>query len=65
MTGGQDVEAEVRDLSGRETQCCSFFSFAVSASEPGLLRLDIEVPAGHVAVLDALQARTDSVRGAA
>ena len=63
MAGGTDLEESVRDLASRETQCCSFFSFTVSVPEPGLVRLDVEVPAVHVDVLDALQARADAGRG--
>jgi hypothetical protein len=63
LSGDTGLEAAVRDLTERETQCCSFFSFAISAGAPGMVRLDIEVPAGHVEVLDALQARAAAVRG--
>jgi hypothetical protein len=62
LTGGPDLADTVRDLAERETQCCSFFAFGVEASQPGLVRLDIEVPAGHVDVLDALEARAAVVR---
>jgi hypothetical protein len=50
------VEAEARDLAARETECCSFFSFAFT---PGAdeLRVEVRVPPAHVAVLDALAAR--------
>jgi hypothetical protein len=65
LSGGADLEESVRDLADPEAQCCSFFSFTVSTPEPGLVRLDIEVPAGHVDVLDALQARAAAIRGGA
>ena len=65
LAGGADLEASVRDLASRESECCSFFSFSVTAPEPGLVRFDIEVPAGHVDVLDALEARAIAARGAA
>src|SRR4051794_9045070 len=45
----------VADLAARESQCCSFFSFAVTAAS-GTVTMDVAVSAGHVAVLDALQA---------
>ncbi|NUO57978.1 MAG: hypothetical protein HOV71_01100 [Hamadaea sp.] len=51
----------VRDLAARETQCCSFFTFTVATPEPGVVRLDVEVPSGHVDVLDALEARAAAV----
>lgn len=63
LSGGEQLADSVRDLADRETQCCSFFTFTVSEPEPGLVRLDIEVPAGHVDVLDALEARAATVRG--
>lgn len=50
------AEAATRDLVARESTCCSFFTFTIAAS-PGAVRLDIEVPAEHADVLDALQAR--------
>jgi hypothetical protein len=62
LNGGAEVEETVRDLAARETQCCSFFTFTVTAAEPGLVHLDIEVPAGRIEVLDALEARTAAVR---
>jgi hypothetical protein len=65
VSGGSDVAASIRDLADRETQCCSFFAFTVSAPEAGVVQLDVEVPAGHVDVLDALQARAAAVRGGA
>jgi hypothetical protein len=65
LAGGEQLADSVQDLADRETQCCSFFTFTVGTPEPGVVRLDIEVPAGHVDVLDALQARAIAVRGAA
>ncbi|TDC84295.1 hypothetical protein E1193_06080 [Micromonospora sp. KC606] len=50
------AEATARDLTDRESSCCSFFSFTFTADGP-VLRLDVEVPATHVDVLDALAAR--------
>ncbi len=51
-----DAEPLVRDLTARETACCSFFSFAISPVASGL-RLEVRVPASHVEVLDGLAAR--------
>jgi hypothetical protein len=50
------AEAVARDLTARETACCSFFRFSFT---PGgdTLRLDVEVPETQVEVLDALAAR--------
>ncbi|MEV4351134.1 hypothetical protein AB0J83_42295 [Actinoplanes sp. NPDC049596] len=49
-------EATARDLTARESDCCSFFTFGFV---PGgvALRLEVTVPAAHAAVLDALQLR--------
>ncbi|WP_433412878.1 hypothetical protein ACQP1V_27020 [Microtetraspora malaysiensis] len=56
LDGGAQVEETVRDLTARETSCCSFFSFGLTPGVEGLA-LDIEVPAVHARVLDGLAAR--------
>jgi hypothetical protein len=63
LAGGEELADSVRDLAERETRCCSFFTFTIDASAAGVVQLDIEVPAGHVDVLDALQSRASLVRG--
>jgi hypothetical protein len=50
------AEAAARDLAGRESECCSFFTFTFRL-DGAVLWLDVEVPAAHVAVLDALAER--------
>ncbi|MEV7990178.1 hypothetical protein [Micromonospora sp. NPDC085948] len=50
------AETTARDLTARESSCCSFFSFTL-AGDAGVLRLDVQVPAAHVEVLDALAQR--------
>ena len=50
------TEATVRDLTARETECCSFFAFTITADPTGVT-VDVEVPPAHVAVLEALQTR--------
>jgi hypothetical protein len=50
------AEATARDLAERESGCCSFFVFTFH-SGVGVLRLDVEVPAARVEVLDALASR--------
>lgn len=42
--------AVARDLTARESACCSFFSFTFDGST-----LDVGVPAAHVPVLDGLE----------
>jgi hypothetical protein len=56
LAGGAVVEATARQLAARETKCCSFFTFTFVPGVDGLA-LDIEVPAAHAGVLDALAAR--------
>jgi hypothetical protein len=51
------AEALARDLTARESSCCSFFSFVYSPAGGDVLELDVEVPAAHVEVLDALETR--------
>jgi hypothetical protein len=50
------VAARAAELAAAETACCSFFTFTLTASGDGLT-MDVSVPAGHVAVLDALARR--------
>jgi hypothetical protein len=50
------IEEAARDLTDRERQCCSFFTFIVACAE-GAVRLDVQVPDAHVDVLDALAGR--------
>lgn len=48
-----DVAAEAASLVVRETECCSFFTFSLTATG-GRVHLDIAVPESQTAVLDAL-----------
>lgn len=56
------VAARAADLVMRETQCCSFFGFTLSAAG-GELALEVTVPADRVPVLEALIDRARSVAG--
>ncbi len=47
------VAARVADLLVRETDCCSFFTFTLTATD-GTLLLEVAVPPAHVEVLDAI-----------
>ena len=49
-------EQTVRDLTVRETACCSFFTFTVVPAGATLL-VDVQVPTAHIDVLDALAGR--------
>lgn len=54
LDGHRTTEEEARELAARETACCGFFTFRINRSD-GTVRLDIEVPAAHVCVLDGLE----------
>lgn len=52
------AEATVRDLTDRESSCCAFFTFTIATNaDADALRLDVQVSAAHVEVLDALAQR--------
>ena len=48
------AEPTARDLTGRETECCSVFTFAPAG---GVVQLDAEVLDAHIDVLGALADR--------
>lgn len=50
------AEAPVRDLTRREGECCSFFTFRFEPTGTAVV-LSIEVPPSQVAVLDGLATR--------
>jgi hypothetical protein len=67
LTGGPGLAATVRDLTARETECCSFFDFTVTpqAVEEGeTVILDVKVPSAYTHVLDALADRASTVAAA-
>ncbi len=57
------AEPTARDLTARETECCSFFTFTFARAD-GALQLDVEVPVAYVHVLDALADRAAAGMGA-
>jgi hypothetical protein len=61
LTFDAGAGAAVRDLTTREGECCSFFTFTVTAVGDEL-RVAVEVPASYVAVLDALAKRAATAR---
>ena len=63
LAGDAQIEQTARDLTARESSCCSFFAFALSRSGPDALTLDVRVPAAHVDVLDGLTDRAASAAG--
>ena len=65
LSGPAGLTSAVHDLTARETECCSFFRFTVTAApatDGEALTLDIEVPARYADVLDALTTRARAAR---
>jgi hypothetical protein len=57
------VETVARDLTARETECCSFFRFGF-ASTGEKLEVEVEVPPEQVEVLNALEQRAATAMAA-
>ena len=53
------AESEARDLTARETACCSFFTFDFTVVG-AVLQLDVQIPPNQVKVLDELAARAST-----
>lgn len=55
------LREQAQDLVDRETGCCSFFEFSVTASaaDPTTVLVDIAVPATRTEVLAALADRAE------
>jgi hypothetical protein len=49
--------ATVTDLTARETECCSFFTFTATVPTAGEVLLEIEVTPAYTGVLDGLARR--------
>jgi Ran GTPase-activating protein (RanGAP) involved in mRNA processing and transport len=49
-------------LTDAESSCCSFFTFTVSEPVADQVHVDVEVPAAHVVVLDALAEQAIAAR---
>lgn len=56
LVGPLGLVEQVRDLTARETQCCSFFTFMIAGTDRDLT-LDISVPPARQEILDALASR--------
>jgi hypothetical protein len=50
------AEQAARDLTSRETECCSFLAFTFSPAD-GAVHLDVAVPEAYAGILDALAYR--------
>jgi hypothetical protein len=60
LAGERGLEAHVRDLTARESGCCSFFAFTITGSDQDLT-LDIAVPPARRDILEALAARAEEL----
>ena len=56
LTGGAGLVERVRDLTERESSCCSFFTFGIAGTDQDLT-LDVSAPPARQEILDALAAR--------
>jgi hypothetical protein len=56
LSGPPGLAATVRDLTARETECCSFFDFTVTSAGDCVV-LDIAVPPRYADVLASLVER--------
>lgn len=64
LTGEAGLVATVRDLTARETECCSFFTFTVTPEPADVgeaLTLDVEVPTRYADALASLAQRAGTV----
>lgn len=50
----RDLESAARDLAGRESECCTFFTFTFDVADDHIV-LRIAVPPSQVEVLDAIE----------
>ena len=64
LVGAAGLEDTVRDLTARETECCSLFTFTatpIPSADRDRLTLDVEVPSAHTTVLEALAKRAETI----
>ena len=62
LRGDAGLRERVLDLTGREAECCSFFTFAVDGRD-GEVDLTITVPPARRGVLDAVVVRAAEAAG--
>ncbi|MER6974490.1 hypothetical protein ACFVDI_04565 [Nocardioides sp. NPDC057767] len=60
LTGGDGLVDHVRDLTERESSCCSFFTFGIEGTDEALI-LDISVPPARQEILAALVERAEEL----
>jgi hypothetical protein len=61
LDAGAVAPSAVRDLVARESSCCSFFDFRLTAATDELV-LDVRVPPARTAVLDGLARAAERAR---
>ena len=64
LAGPPGLAATVRDLTERETRCCSFFTFTVTpqpAADGEAVILEVQVPARYADVLESLTGRATAI----
>jgi hypothetical protein len=61
LDAGAGVETRARDLTARESSCCSFFDFRLTTTD-GAPTLDVRVPEARIEVLDGLARRAEAAR---
>lgn len=64
LSGPAGLLETVRDLTARETECCSFYTFTVTAEPDAandVVVLDIEVPPAYAGVLASLTQRASAL----
>ena len=57
------AEEAARELTDRETSCCSFFAFTFTPDGEGRVVLEVSVPAARSGVLEALAVRASTAAG--
>jgi hypothetical protein len=61
LHGGDHVTDQVRDLTAREAECCSFFDFTVEHDGAEVV-VDVRVPPDKIVVLDGLATQAEAAR---
>jgi len=56
LTGDEGLVDQVRNLTERESTCCSFFTFGIVGTDEALT-LEVSVPPARQEILDALAER--------
>ncbi|HZC72883.1 MAG TPA: hypothetical protein VE442_19455 [Jatrophihabitans sp.] len=64
LAGEAGLVPLVADLTARETECCSFFEFAITNAADAI-QLDVFVPDSYAEVLDGLAEHARSAAGLA